>query len=60
MGLRSGDWLQVFTATHQNKSPGIFEDSAAEIFVQQNVHDTATKIMIDDHTSAGWRDGSLI
>ncbi len=31
--------------TRQNKSPGFFEDSAAEIFVQHNVHNTTTKIM---------------
>ncbi len=35
--------VKVFTATRQNKS---FEDSAAEIFVQQNVHKTTTKIII--------------
>ncbi len=32
-------------ATHQNKGPGFLNDSAAEIFVQQNVHNTTTKIM---------------
>ncbi len=31
--------VKVFTATRQNKSL-FFEDSAAEIFVQQNVHTT--------------------
>ncbi len=30
--------VKVFTATRQNKSLDFFEDSAAEIFVQQNVH----------------------
>ncbi len=35
--------VKVFTATRQNKS-WIFEDIAAEIFVQQNVNNTTTKI----------------
>ncbi len=36
--------IKVFTATRQNKSV-FFEDIAAEIFVQQNVHTTTPKIM---------------
>ncbi len=37
-------FTKVLTATRQNKSR-IFEDIAAEIFVQQNVNNTTTKIM---------------
>ncbi len=38
--------VNIFTAIHQNKSLFVFfEDSVAEIFVQQNVHNTTTKIM---------------
>ncbi len=36
--------VKVFTEIRQNKSQ-FFADSAAEIFVQQNVHNTSTKIM---------------
>ncbi len=36
--------VKVFTATVKIKVR-LFEDSAAEIFVQQNVHNTTTKIM---------------
>ncbi len=48
--------VNIFTAIHQIKVYLFFEDSAAEIFVQQNVHNTTTKIMKtlflrNDHTT---------
>ncbi len=37
--------VKAFTATRQNKSQ-FFEDSAAEIFVKQNIHTTTTTTKI--------------